>query len=147
VKTKPPTPKDSELRPYERTLLRRIAEGPWPYVLTGDHNLIAVSKLFHAGHVEAFMRVVFDPYTGMPQAGVEVSEITRTGWRQCLSELAKALSIAWGTASFKSHTLYETAAHTPQGQTALRPHPLPFATHPSARQAQEAHSTGGTEAS
>ncbi|WP_143684785.1 hypothetical protein [Variovorax sp. KK3] len=131
MKDKPPTPNNSELRSFERTLLKQIAEGPWPNVLTGNHNLLAVSKLFHAGYIEAFIRVVFDPYTGMPEAGIEVSEITPSGWRQCLTEVARALSVAWDKASFKSHSLCDTAAHAPQSEADHRPRPLPFTTHPS----------------
>jgi hypothetical protein len=64
----------------EHTLLRRIASEPLPLVLTGDENLLAVSALFQAGHVDAVVRVVVDPLGGGPQVGVVVSEITRSGW-------------------------------------------------------------------
>ncbi|WP_143694541.1 hypothetical protein [Variovorax sp. JS1663] len=64
----------------ERTLLRRIASGPLPCVLTGDENLLAVSALYQAGQVDAVVRVVVDPLGGFPQVGVVVSEITPSGW-------------------------------------------------------------------
>jgi hypothetical protein len=62
------------------TLLRRIASEPLPHVLTGDENLLAVSALFQAGHIDAVMRVVVDPLGGGPQVGVVVTEITPSGW-------------------------------------------------------------------
>ena len=64
----------------ERNLLRRIASGPLPCVFTGDENLLAVSALYQAGHVDAMVRVVVDPRGGLPQIGVVVSEITPSGW-------------------------------------------------------------------
>ena len=64
----------------ERALLRRIASGPLPCVLTGDESLLAVSALYQAGHVDAVVRVVVDPLGGLPQVGVVVSEITPSGW-------------------------------------------------------------------
>jgi hypothetical protein len=64
----------------ERALLHRIATGPLPRVLTGDENLLAVSALFQAGHVDAVLRVVVDPLGGGPQIGVVVTEITPSGW-------------------------------------------------------------------
>ncbi|MDR6534476.1 hypothetical protein [Variovorax soli] len=63
----------------EHTLLRRIASEPLPCVLTGDENLLAVSKLFQAGYVDAVVRLVLDPLGGVPQIGVVVSEITPLG--------------------------------------------------------------------
>jgi hypothetical protein len=63
----------------EHSLLRRIASEPLPHVLTGDQNLLAVSALFQAGHVDAVMRVVVDLLGGGPQVGVVVSEITPSG--------------------------------------------------------------------
>jgi len=63
----------------ERTLLRRIASEPLPRVLTGDENLLAVSALYQAGHVDAFMCIVVDPLGGVPQLGVVVTEITPSG--------------------------------------------------------------------
>ena len=65
----------------ERTLLRRIASGTLPCVLTGDENLLAISALYQAGHVDAVMRVVVDLLGGgFPEVGVEVSGITPSGW-------------------------------------------------------------------
>ncbi|WP_102906903.1 hypothetical protein [Variovorax sp. WDL1] len=64
----------------ERTLLRHIATEPLPHVLTGDDDLLAVSALFQAGHVDAVLRVVVDPLGGGPQVGVVVTEITPSGW-------------------------------------------------------------------
>ena len=61
------------------TLLRRIASGALPCVLTGDANLLAVSALYRAGHVEAVVRVVVDPMGSFPTVGVIVSEITPLG--------------------------------------------------------------------
>lgn len=63
-----------------RTLLRHIASEPLPHVLTGDENLLAVSALFQAGHVDAVVRVAVDPLGGGPQVGVVISEITPSGW-------------------------------------------------------------------
>jgi hypothetical protein len=69
------------LLPDELALLRRIAEGPLPFTLSGDDNLIAVSTLLHAGHVKTTMRLVLDPLGELPQVGVVVSQISRSGWR------------------------------------------------------------------
>jgi hypothetical protein len=62
------------------TLLRHIASEPLPHVLTGDENLLAISALFQAGHVDAVLRVVVDPLGGGPQIGVVVTKITPSGW-------------------------------------------------------------------
>jgi hypothetical protein len=63
----------------EHTLLRHIVSEPLPHVLTGEENLLTVSALFQAGHVDAVLRVVVDPLGGGPQVGVVVTEITPSG--------------------------------------------------------------------
>ena len=60
-------------------LLHRLAGEPLPLILTDDMEIESVSKLVHAGQIEATMQVVLPPLGGGPQPGVVVREITRLG--------------------------------------------------------------------